>query len=189
MPHGDRIQALFGRHSIAGIDAHVGGPAAAAADAIGARAYATGSSVAFAERPDLHTAAHEAAHVIQQRAGVHLKNGVGESGDVHERHADAVADRVVRGESAEPLLDRYAADRGGASPTAGATGSAIQRQPADGTGGAGAAADATGAAGGGDAENDVSALALTPDEQRQLADDVKAGQSMGGPGVHAAHGR
>ena len=36
---------------------------------------------------------------------MHLKNGLGEVGDAHERHADAVADRVVRGESAEGLLD------------------------------------------------------------------------------------
>jgi hypothetical protein len=33
-------------------------------------------------------------------------------GDPHEQHADAVADRVVRGESAEPLLDRYSGSGG-----------------------------------------------------------------------------
>jgi len=87
LPHADRIQALFGRHSIAGVDAHIGGPAKQASDALGAHAYATGSSVAFGHAPDLHTAAHEAAHVIQQRAGVHLKGGLGEVGDTHERHA------------------------------------------------------------------------------------------------------
>jgi outer membrane protein OmpA-like peptidoglycan-associated protein len=113
MPHVDRIQRLFGRHDIAGIEAHVGGPAAEANDALGADGYATGSSVAFSRTPDLHTAAHEAAHVIQQRAGVHLKGGVGEAGDVHEQHADAVADNVVRGESAETLLDQYSGSGGG----------------------------------------------------------------------------
>jgi hypothetical protein len=49
--------------------------------------------------------AHEAAHVIQQRGGVQLKGGVGAVGDAHEQHADAVADRVVAGQSAEALLD------------------------------------------------------------------------------------
>jgi hypothetical protein len=64
--------------------------------------------VAFARSPDLHTAAHEAAHVVQQRGGVQLKGGVGEAGDSHERHADAVADLVVQGKSSESLLDRVA---------------------------------------------------------------------------------
>jgi Domain of unknown function (DUF4157) len=122
LPHLDRIQKLFGRaHDVTGISAHVGGQAAEAADQIGAEAYATGSSVAFRESPDLHTAAHEAAHVVQQRAGVHLKGGVGEAGDVHEQHADAVADRVVRGESAADLL-------GAGQSKQGAT-TAVQRAP------------------------------------------------------------
>jgi hypothetical protein len=105
LPHGETIQRLFGRHDVSGIEAHVGGPAAAASRAIGAEAYATGHHVAFASTPGLHTAAHEAAHVVQQRGGVQLKGGVGEAGDAYEQHADEVADRVVRGDSAETLLD------------------------------------------------------------------------------------
>jgi hypothetical protein len=69
LPHGATIQQLFGRHDVSGIQAHVGGPAAAATRAIGAEAYATGSHVAFTGSPSLHTAAHEAAHVVQQRGG------------------------------------------------------------------------------------------------------------------------
>ncbi|MCA9518899.1 MAG: DUF4157 domain-containing protein, partial [Myxococcales bacterium] len=65
MPHGDAIQSAFGRHDVSGIQAHVGGKAAEASSAIGAEAYATGSSVAFKDAPSLHTAAHEAAHVVQ----------------------------------------------------------------------------------------------------------------------------
>ena len=42
----------------------------------------------------------------RQRGGVSLKGGVGESGDQYERHADDVADAVVAGKSAEPILDR-----------------------------------------------------------------------------------
>ncbi len=104
LPHLDRIQAAFGPHDVSRVRAHIGGPAASAADAIGAEAYATGTDVAFQSTPDLHTAAHEAAHVIQQQQGVHLKGGVGQAGDTYEQHADAVADKVVRGESAETLL-------------------------------------------------------------------------------------
>ncbi len=113
MPHLAAIQASFGRHDVTGVRAHTGEEAAAAAHAIGARAYATGDDVAFAGAPDLHTAAHEAAHVVQQRAGVHLASGVGQTGDVYERHADAVADAVVRGEPAEALLDQHAGAGGG----------------------------------------------------------------------------
>ena len=108
LPHLDRIQRLFGRHDVSGVEAHVGGPAAAASTAIGAQAYATGNHVAFAGTPSLHTAAHEAAHVVQQRGGVQLKGGIGHEGDPYEQHADAVADAVVQGNSAEALLSRYA---------------------------------------------------------------------------------
>jgi len=93
LPHLDRIQRLFGRHDVSGVEAHVGGPAAAASTAIGARAqaYATGNHVAFAGTPSLHTA----AHVVQQRGGVQLKGGIGHEGDPYEQHADAVADAVA----------------------------------------------------------------------------------------------
>ena len=119
LPHYERIQAAFGTHDISGVRAHVGGAAGEASAAIGAEAYATGDRVAFRSPPDLHTAAHEAAHVVQQRAGVSLSGGVGQAGDSYERHADQVADAVVRGESAESLLG---AGRGGA-----AAGQAVQR--------------------------------------------------------------
>jgi hypothetical protein len=75
------------------VQAHVGGPATEGARAMGAQAYATGDRVAFAEVPDLHTAAHEAAHVVQQRGGVQLKGGVGESGDAYEHHLQKYARR------------------------------------------------------------------------------------------------
>jgi hypothetical protein len=106
LPYFDRIQAAFGGgHDLSGVRAHVGGDAGVASEQIGAQAYATGNHIAFRSQPDLHTAAHEAAHVVQQRAGVQLKGGVGAAGDTYERQADAVADSVVRGESAGSLLD------------------------------------------------------------------------------------
>lgn len=122
LPHLDPIQRAFGRHDVSGVKAHVGGEATAAAHGMGAEAYATGDHVAFRDAPSLHLAAHEAAHVVQQRAGVHLAGGVGHEGDPHERHADEVADRVVQGKSAEDLLDTY---HGGQGP---ASGSALQRK-------------------------------------------------------------
>jgi hypothetical protein len=53
---------------------------------------------------------------VQQRAGVALKGDIDQSGDEYEQHADAVADAVVRGDSAEPLLDRMAGRGASASP-------------------------------------------------------------------------
>lgn len=108
LPHLDAIQKSFGRHDVSAVQAFVGGQAKAASEAIGAEAYATGNRIAFRESPTLHTAAHEAAHVVQQRVGVSLSGGVGQVGDRYEQHADAVADRVVQGKSAEDLLDAFA---------------------------------------------------------------------------------
>lgn len=107
LPHLEKIQAAFGdEHDLSDVEAHVGGEAAEAAAEIGAEAYATGNHVAFAHEPDLHTAAHEAAHVVQQAEGVNLYGGVGDAGDMYERQADAIADRVVAGQSAADLLPR-----------------------------------------------------------------------------------
>jgi hypothetical protein len=122
LPHSDTIQGLFGRHDISSVQAHTGAEAAASARAMNADAYATGTHIVLGDRTDLHTAAHEAAHIVQQRGGVQLKGGVGAVGDVYEQHADAVADRVVAGESAVPLIDQMA---GG-----GHSGGAVQRAPA-----------------------------------------------------------
>ena len=118
LPFADQIQASFGpRHDVSSVKAHVGGAAADATGAMGASAYATGSHVVFGDAPDLHTAAHEAAHVIQQARGVNLYGGVGQAGDAYEQHADAVADRVVAGQSAADLLDGFT---GGGGRSAGA---------------------------------------------------------------------
>jgi Domain of unknown function (DUF4157) len=108
LPHLARIQRAFGRHDLSRIRAYTDRSAASAAREIGASAYAMGESVAFGKNPDLRSAAHEAAHVIQQRAGVQLQGNVGREGDVYERNADAVANLVVSGRSAEALLNQMA---------------------------------------------------------------------------------
>ncbi|MEO8701021.1 MAG: DUF4157 domain-containing protein [Kofleriaceae bacterium] len=119
LPHLDAIQKSFGKHDVSGVSAHSDGAAEKATDELGAKAFATGDRVAFGSgSPDLHTAAHEAAHVVQQRDGVQLKGLDGGSGDAHEQHADAVADAVVSGKSAEGLLDSKP----------GAAGPAVQRK-------------------------------------------------------------
>jgi len=108
LPYLDKIQASFGRHDVSNVQAFTGTRAQSAARDLGAHAYAMDNRVVLGSKSDLHTVAHEAAHVIQQRGGVSLKGGVGEAGDRHEQHADRVADLVVQGKSAEELLDSYA---------------------------------------------------------------------------------
>ena len=115
LPYLEAIQASFGGHDVSAVQCQTSGAGSEAARAIGATAYATGNRVAFDGAPTLHTAAHEAAHVVQQRAGVQLKGGVGQAGDAYECHADAVADLVVSGRSAEGLLDQMAGGGGDAA--------------------------------------------------------------------------
>ena len=117
LPYAATIERAFGRHNVASIQAHQGAEAAASAQAMGAQAYATGNHIVLGASAELHTIAHEAAHVVQQRGGVQLKGGVGAAGDQYERHANQVADAVVAGRSAEGLLDSYAGG-GGGGPTA-----------------------------------------------------------------------
>lgn|GEM_PF-3324042 len=100
----DRIQASFGRHSIGHVKAHVGPEAAQASRAMNALAFASGDHVVFGGTPDLRAMAHEAAHTVQQQAGVQLVGGIGREDDAYERHADAVADAVVTGRPADGLL-------------------------------------------------------------------------------------
>lgn len=117
LPYRDAIQQSFGRHDVSSLHAHTGPDAAARAEVLGAKAFTVGHDVSFGERPTLFTAAHEAAHAIQQRSGVALPGNTGTPGDRHERHADEVASRVVAGRSSEGLLDAYASRAG--SPRAG----------------------------------------------------------------------
>ena len=81
LPHREKIQTAFGRHDVSGVRAFVGGEAGQQAQAIGASAFATGDAVGFADSPGLHTAAHEAAHMVQQRTGVVALKGVNPSGE------------------------------------------------------------------------------------------------------------
>ena len=122
LPYAERIQKSFGRHDVSGVVAHTDLAAATAARAIGASAFTAGEHIAFTSQPNLHTAAHEAAHAIQQRRGVQLSDGVGQSGDRYEQHADRVADRVVAGKSSEDLLDRSPSEASGVG------GKAVQRE-------------------------------------------------------------
>lgn len=100
LPFADVIQASFGHHDISDVRVAIGGSAREANDEMSSVGYTFGDRIGFRDAPDLRLAAHEAAHVIHQRAGV-----VGARGDRWEAHAEQVADRVTQGQSAEALLD------------------------------------------------------------------------------------
>lgn len=114
LPFRKDIEASYGV-DLGGVRAHMGGSASEACEGLGASGYASGSDIAFSTAsPSKHLVAHEAAHVVQQKAGVHLSSKVGKAGDSYEVNADAAADRVVAGQSAKDLLPS-----GGASTTSG----------------------------------------------------------------------
>lgn len=105
LPYLDQIQQSFGHgYDLGRVKAHIGSEAAEAAQRMGAEAYTAGGRVAFGAVPSLRIAAHEAAHAVQQRCGARVPGGIGQTGDTYEQNADAVADRVVRGEQSADLL-------------------------------------------------------------------------------------
>ncbi|MFO0744182.1 MAG: DUF4157 domain-containing protein [Myxococcota bacterium] len=129
LPVRKEIEASYGA-DLSGVRAHMGGAAAQACEGLGASGYASGQDIAFAGgSPSKHLVAHEAAHVVQQKAGVHLSSKVGKAGDSYEVNADAAADRVVAGQSARDLLP--GAGAGGASASAASGPVQLRRESKD----------------------------------------------------------
>lgn len=117
LPHLDTLQRLLGtEHDLSSVTAHMDSSALGATSELGVLGMTSGERIAFGIMPDLFLVAHEVAHVLQQRAGVQLQNGMGQEQDHYEEMADAIAARVVAGQSAEDLLPRP----GGRAPSSGA---------------------------------------------------------------------
>ena len=108
LTHLGRLQQAFGHHDIRGMREHRSDASEMALERLGAEGYSSSGRMAVSGTPTLYVQAHEAAHGVQQAGmgeSMRLPGRVGEAGDRYEQQADAVADAVVRGESAEPLLD------------------------------------------------------------------------------------
>ena len=108
LTHLGRLQQAFGHHDIREMREHRSEASEMALKRLGVEGYTSSGRMAVSGTPTLHVQAHEAAHGVQQAGmeeNMQLPGGVGEAGDDYEQQADAVADAVVRGESAEPLLD------------------------------------------------------------------------------------
>jgi hypothetical protein len=90
-----------------GVRVHTGADADAAANALGARAFAVGDDVVFRDgayepraRDGQRLIAHEVAHTVQARGATSPTGGamtVSQAGDPLEREADAFAEAFVRG--------------------------------------------------------------------------------------------
>jgi uncharacterized protein DUF4157/peptidase C39-like protein len=107
------MEPRFG-HDFSKVRVHADGKAGEAAGSIDARAFTSGSSIVFGydeytprTESGRRLVAHELTHIVQQRAGVHLKDGVGESSDAYEQHADIVSRAFVGGRSSDGLLDAH----------------------------------------------------------------------------------
>jgi Domain of unknown function (DUF4157) len=109
LPYADRVQQALGRHRLDAVRAYTDAPAFAACRDLGADAYTVGDKIAFASRnPDLRTVAHEAAHVIQQRAGIQPGN---DRANHLERRAEAAADAIEHGRSPAGFLPESGSQR------------------------------------------------------------------------------
>jgi hypothetical protein len=110
-PLPDAVRARFEGSlgaDLSSVRVHTGADSAAAADAVGARAYALGSDIHFGAGEyapvdpfGLHLLAHEVAHTVQQAGGAatgaQCKLEVSTPGDAHEIEADRAADAMVEG--------------------------------------------------------------------------------------------
>ncbi len=108
LPAGERTQ--MEDHlgcDLGGVRVHADSHAADLSARLSARAFTVGKDVYFGQgeyQPQTQQGrfliAHELTHVAQQRQGVQVEGGVGREGDAYERQADAVGEKVARGESA-----------------------------------------------------------------------------------------
>jgi uncharacterized protein DUF4157 len=106
----EHVESRFG-HDFSRVRVHTNSSAGDAAAGIHARAFTVNHDIVFGvgeyaphTGSGLRLLAHELTHVVQQRAGVHLRDGLGQASDVYEQHADAVAALVVQGKPAASLL-------------------------------------------------------------------------------------
>ncbi|MEO8699880.1 MAG: DUF4157 domain-containing protein [Kofleriaceae bacterium] len=102
IPHRQEMERGFGQ-SFSDVRAFFDEAAATAAEELGARAFAVGDRIAFADDdPDKQLVAHELAHVVQQRGGTPIdtpqfKLATTEPGDAAEREADDASATVLAG--------------------------------------------------------------------------------------------
>jgi hypothetical protein len=110
-------------HDFSQVRVHTDEQAAGSAHAINASAYTMGDHVVFgsgqfapASGAGRGLLAHELTHVVQQRAGVPLRNGIGEVGDRYERQADQAARAIDQGPASSERPELAPASAGPLNP-------------------------------------------------------------------------
>jgi hypothetical protein len=104
IPYRQEMEASFGA-DFSNVQAHFGDSAAQASQALGAKAYAMGNQVAFADpNPSKALVAHELTHVLQQSSGPQRKATDGAVDTAGEAQAEAVEAAVAAGRSARSAL-------------------------------------------------------------------------------------
>lgn len=88
--HATAIQRSFAGQDLSNVRVHTGAQGPTGTGAIGARAYTTGHHVALPASQGPFPAAHEAAHVVQQRGG-HVPPAPGS-----DQAAEALAEEIAR---------------------------------------------------------------------------------------------
>jgi outer membrane protein OmpA-like peptidoglycan-associated protein len=117
LPYRDAIERSFGlAHDLSNVRCEIGGTAAVKNALLGSSAFTRGEQISFRAQPTLDEAAHEAAHVVQQRQGATPPGGLSRRGDNWEQQADNVAARVSRGEPASDLIGAPAPPAASANP-------------------------------------------------------------------------
>jgi hypothetical protein len=100
---------------LSGVRVHTGSDAAAAAEAVNARAYTLGQGIYFGAGqyqpaiPDgQQLLAHELVHTVQQQGGATRQNKSEDTtpGDAAEREADHIAERALANQPAGPVRER-----------------------------------------------------------------------------------
>ena len=107
------MEPRFG-HDFSDVRVHTGADAGEAASTIDADAFTARHNIAFATgkyTPQSESGRrllfHELTHVVQQRAGVQLKNEISQPGDSYEKQAEAVANELGQGRSGEIALGEH----------------------------------------------------------------------------------
>ncbi|MCA9565538.1 MAG: DUF4157 domain-containing protein [Myxococcales bacterium] len=98
VPHAESLANAFGAEQLRSLSASSDSTASDICAAHQATARTKGNNIAFASTPSLQTAAHEMAHVIQQRQGRASGNMSPGQYRSMEAEARAVAAKVVRGD-------------------------------------------------------------------------------------------
>jgi len=108
-PFHEQIQSSFGVHQISREEVVSGGEASEHAQRLGAKGFVKGGRAFLPKDADLEVAAHEAVHIVQQRALGASEKTIAQDDDLVEQQADSIARKVSRGENVEADLDRVVA--------------------------------------------------------------------------------